>query len=54
MKSTWYKVNNYGKTKNLNKKKVTTTMVDFKRKVLNNYLMNTSIRVVEMTGGRCG
>ena len=27
------------------------TMVDFKRKFLNDYLMNTSIRVVEMTAG---
>ena len=30
------------------------TMVDFKRKFLNDYLMNTSIRVVEMTAGEWG
>ena len=35
MKSIWYKVYNYGNAKNIYLKKVTTTMVDFNNKVLN-------------------
>ena len=38
MKSTWYKMYNYGKTKNLKKnafEEVQMTMVDFNNKVLN-------------------
>ena len=37
MKSTWYKVYNYGKTKNkkTRNKEVQMTMVDFNNKVLN-------------------
>ena len=54
MKSTWYKFYNYGKTENLKKKTLEEvmkpTMVNFKRKVLNDSFIDTSIRVVETNG----
>ena len=38
-------------SKKIDQKKVTTTMVNFTNKFLNDSLINTSIRVVETTGG---
>ena len=49
MKSTWYKSYDYGIKEKRSKKKVSTTMVDFNNKFLNDSLMYTSIRIVEMT-----
>ena len=49
MKSTWYKVYNYGIKKNV-RKKISTTMVDFNNKVLNDYSIDMIIWIVGING----
>ena len=45
---------NYGIKRKLRKKSDDETMVDFNNKDLNDWMINTNIRVVEMTAGGCG
>ena len=49
-KSSWYNIYDYG-IKEKRQKKVTTTMVDFNNKFPNDSLIDTGIRVDEITGG---